>query len=145
MRKTSKSKLLQELEMDAETISELPDGEVSKSCFIVDLMGVVQSINKSSSKTFGELCTQLVLSISQYFHYAEVLVITPDRYDIQHSIKCFERARRTTSAAKERVTQSSSTPLPVNFKEFLGNPKNKSNFVNFFLNFAMKSFQRTMD
>ena len=70
--------------------------------------------------------------------HADTLVIAPDRYDLTDSIKSFERSCRSIVFSSERIIHNELTPLPSNFKEYLKNPKNKSNFVTFFLNFILK-------
>ena len=65
---------------------------------------------------------------------ADILVIAPARYDVEYSIKVFERKRRNLSPTSDRLIHSEFTPLPANFEQFLSNPSNKTNFVKFLLN-----------
>ena len=100
-------------------------------------MGIVPSIKAGDSKTFGDLCFVLVKSLSQYFKYADIIVITPDRYDVKDSIKSFERAKRGAGHSIERIIRDEFTPLPMNFKDYLSNLKNKSRFIEFFLQYTI--------
>ena len=141
MRKTTKSQLLKELTVDIKEIYDLPIEHLYNSCFVIDLMGIVQSIKAGDSKTFGYLCFILVKSLSQYFRYADILVISPDRYDVKDSIKSFERAKRSAGHSIERIIRDKFTPLPRNFKDYLSNLKNKSRFIEFFLQYAIAYFE----
>ena len=104
-------------------------------------MGIVQSIKAGDSKTFGDLCFVLVKSLSQYFKYADIIVITPDRYDVKDSIKSFERAKRGAGHSIQRIIRDEFTPLPRNFKDYLSNLKNKSRFIEFFLQYTIDYFE----
>ena len=143
MRKTQKSTLLKELQMDGTlTDTLLPSALVLiHTCFIVDLMALVQTIKKGSSTTFGDIAANLFNRIKVWYEYADTLVIAPDRYDLTDSIKSFERSRRSTVCSRERIIHNELTAPPSNFKEYLTNPKNKSNFVAFFLNFIIKKMK----
>ena len=145
MRKTAKSNLLKELEMESGSVTHISKDINNKTCYIIDLMGIVQLVKKGDCKNFGDLCLKLTNFINCYFEYTDLLVITPDCYDILDSIKSFERMRRAqNNIVRDRVITNNLTPLPANLKEYLSNPHNKTEFVNFLLNFMMENFQNSM-
>ena len=80
--------------------------------------------------------------MKQYLDVADILILVPDRYDVQNSLKTFERKRRCLSNTPEPIIQNSPTPLPRNFQQFLSNLRNKSNFVKFLLSELEKWFSR---
>ena len=83
-------------------------------------------------------------TVTNAFRYANTVVICPDRYDVQESIKCFERSRRRKAFVPERKIMHENQTLPSNFKEFLMNPKNKCNFVTFLSDFWTSFFRHRL-
>ena len=83
-------------------------------------------------------------TVTNAFRYANTVVICPDRYDVQESIKCFERPRRRKAFVPERKIMHENQTLPSNFKEFLMNPKNKCNFVTFLSDFGTLFFRHRL-
>ena len=140
MNKTAKSKLMQELEVDF-SVNDISTTGKESSCFIIDLMALVQSAVTQNSILFGDLAVCLSQAVTNAFRYANTVVICPDRYDVEESIKCFERSRRKKAFVPERKIMHDNQTLPSNFKEFLMNPKNKCNFVNFLSDFWTSFFR----
>ena len=103
MNKTTKSKLMQELEVDS-SVNDISTTGNDSSCFIIDLMGLVQSAVTQNSILFGDLAVCLSQTVTNAFRYANTVVICPDRHYFQESIKCFEKLRRRkVSFLKERL------------------------------------------
>ena len=138
MRKPNKSVLMHELSVSNQ--KEMPTSSL-KTAYIIDLMAVVQSAIKGNLETFGELAEQLGKYIDHGFRVAACVVITPDRYDVIHYIKSFERARRQTSSSAERIIHSPETKLPVSLKSYLENSANKVHLVNSLLQYWESSYQ----
>ena len=134
MNKTVKSKLMQELEVDSSVNDTSTTGNKS-SCFIIDLMALVQNAVTQNSILFGDLAEGLSQTVTNAFRYANTVVICPDRFDVQESIKCFERLHQRKAFVPERNIMHENQTLPCNFKEFLINLKNKCNFVTFLSDF----------
>ena len=134
MNKTAKSKLIQEFEVDS-SFNDISTTRNESSCFILDLMALVQSAVTQNSILFGDLAVCLSQTVTNASRYAKTVVIFPDRYDVQESIKCFEISRRRKAFVPERKIMHENQTLPSNFKEFLMNPKNKCNFVTFLPDF----------
>ena len=132
--KTCKSKLLQELEVNEKIVAF----EISahNTCVIIDLLGTVQRVSTINCVNFSDICIKLYNNLKQYLDVTVILILVPDRYAVQNSIKAFERKRRCLSNTPERIIQNSSTPLPRNFKQFLSNLCNKST-----LNFCLANLQ----
>ena len=137
MNKTAKSELMQELEVDF-SVNDISTTGKESSCFIIDLMALVQSAATQISILFGDLVVCLSQIVTNAFRYANTVVMCPDRYDVQESIKCFKRFHRRKALVPERkIIQT----FPSNFKEFLMNPKNKCNFVTFLSDFWTSFFR----
>ena len=125
MNKTAKSELMQELEVDF-SVNDISTTGKESSCFIIDLMALVQSAATQISILFGDLAVCLSQIVTNAFRYANTVVMCPDRYDVEESIKCFKRLHRRKALVPERKIIRT---FPSNFKEFLMNQKNKWNFV----------------
>ena len=81
MNKTAKSKLMQELEVDS-SVNDVSTKGNESSCFIIDLMALVQSAVTQNSILFGDLAVCLSQTVTNAFRYANTVVICPDRYDV---------------------------------------------------------------
>ena len=138
MRKTAKSNFLKELMIDISISDHLPDHDLSSTISLIDFMVLVQSTQKGESKTSGDLAKVIAESVTSSFRFASKIVLCPDRYDAEYSIKSFEREKRATASSRERVIHNERTPLPHNFKEFLMNAKKKVSFISFVLNFIVE-------
>ena len=92
MRKTNKSQLLKEIEIEQTSVPFLTQEESSAT--IIGFMAVIQSLNKSGLETFGELSDRLKSTFYSRFKESNQIAIVPDRYDIVLSIKSDERNRR---------------------------------------------------
>ena len=100
MNKTAKNKLMQELEVES-SFNDISTTGNDSSCFMINLMALIQSAI-THSILFGELAVCLSQTVTNAFRYAKTVVIFPDRYDVQESIKCFERSRQRKAFILER-------------------------------------------
>ena len=91
-------------------------------------MLLVQSIQKGEARTLGNLAKVIAESVTRF---GNQIVLCPDRYDAEYSIKSFDREKRATASSREHVIHNERTQLSSNSKEVLMNAKNKS-FVHFF-------------
>ena len=137
MRKTAKSKLLAELEIDTNSVKALPD-YINSSAYIIDFMASLQISKKGKLATFSDLSEALSIAA---FKFGNIVSVVPDRYDIELSIKSDERKRHSKTHVAERKIISGETKLPSNMQVFLMNLKNKIHIVNFILDDWMKRFQ----
>ena len=132
MRKTNKSQLLKELENMTTSTETLVNENKEKSATIIDFMALVQSLNKSGLQTFDQLTARLESSILSNRKESNILVLVPDRYDLQDSIKSDERARRQTSEEVPVVDiVNGSLKLPKDLATYLSSSKNKTNLINY--------------
>ena len=138
MRKTAKSNLLKELMIDINIPDHLPDHDPSSNIYLIDFMVLVQPIQKEESKTFGDLTKGIAESVTSSSRFGSKIVLCPDRYDAEYSIKSFKREKCATAFSRERVIHNERTQLPPNFTEFLMNAKNKVSFISFVLNFLVE-------
>ena len=129
MRKVAKSKLLHEIEMKESSENCLPQRQDSVT--IIDFMAVVQTSISSKPVTFQDLLKYFENCISTAFKESTKVVLVPDRYDIQLSIKANERLRRAGSVGPEIKIHSESQRLPKDFHCYLSNSKNKVNLINY--------------
>ena len=120
--------------IDINILDYLPDHDPSSTIYLIDFMVLVQSIQKGESKTFRDLAKVAAESVTSSFRFGSKIVLCPDRYDAEYSIKSFEREKRATVSSRERVIHNERRKLPSNFKEFLMNAKNKVSFISFVLN-----------
>ena len=77
MNKTSKCKLMQELEVDS-SVNDISTKGNESSCFIIDVMAPVQSAVTQNSILFGDLTVCLSQTVTNAFRYANTVVICPD-------------------------------------------------------------------
>ena len=132
MRKTNKSQLMKELESLSTSKETLHTEIKDKSVTVVDFMVLVQSLNKSGLQTFEQLATRLQFSVLSNFKESNVIVLVPDRYDVEDSIKSDERARRQNITEVPVIDISNgSLRLPKNLSSYLSSSRNKENLINF--------------
>lgn len=104
IRKTDKSSLLHKLELDVSNEeTTFTDKCHSNTSFIIDLMATVHSVSTKEVSIFSELSVALLSYINSAFKLADVVAVVPDRYDILHSIKCFERSQHNKFQYVERI------------------------------------------
>ena len=120
--------------IDINILDYLPDHDPSSTIYLIDFMVLVQSTQKGESKTFRDLAKVAAESVTSSFRFGSKIVLCPDRYDAEYSIKSFEREKHATVSSRERVIHNERRKLPSNFKEFLMNAKNKVSFISFVLN-----------
>ena len=94
-------------------------------------MAVVQSSNKKGLQYFSDLAKRLTSCVFSGLKESNHVAIVPDRYDNKHSIKTDERSRRQSLEAKEIAIESDKQRVPKHFQQYLNNPCNKINLVNF--------------
>ena len=140
MRKTAKSKLLEELEIDTNSVKAHPDYSNS-SAYIIGFMAILQTAKKGKLATFSDLSDALSEQVLSAFKFGNIVSVVPDRYDIELSIKSDEHKRCCKTHVAERKIISGETNLPSNMQVFLMNLKNKIHIVNFILDDWMKRFQ----
>ena len=102
--------------------------------FLVDAMAFVNRYQYLGAKTFDEV-TRLYVRHMLYLkptHCTHVHFVG-DRYDFgeDKSLKGDERHRRDQSGKSQEYHPSSSLPVP-DFKNFMKNPSNKANLLDFF-------------
>ena len=72
----------------------------------------------------------IIYKIISSFQESDLLVIVPDRYDVELSIKSAERLHRTANSAQE-IEITSDRKVPKSFQNYLSNASNKTNMVNY--------------
>ena len=112
IRKTAKSNLLAELEIDTNSVKALPDYSNS-SAYIIDFMAILQTAKKGKLAMFSDLSEALNEQVLSAFKFGNIVSVVPDRYDIELSIKS-ECKRRSKTQVAERKIISGETKLPSN-------------------------------
>ena len=129
MRKTSKRKLLKEAEITE--YSKLPLlGYQYASGTVIDFMATIQPTNFSKFERFSNMADGIIYKIISSFQESDLLVIVPDRYDVELSIKSAERLHRTANSAQE-IEITGDRKVPKSFQNYLSNASNKTNMVNY--------------
>ena len=97
-----RSKLLEEIEKEAASVKSIPHSQ-EKIAWVTDRMALIQMVKAGNSTTFGELSDILFGIILNTFKKPSVKCVDVvfDRYDIEDSIKSFERVRRGIEASIE--------------------------------------------
>ena len=134
MRKTNKSVLLKELEIDESSLTTIPTECKETSATIIDFMAVVQSFNKAGLVTFSDLAKRFEPAIFSGLKDSRTVVLVPDRYDVTFSIKSDERSRRQKYYSAEIEIRNDDQKLPKSFQSYLDNPRNKINLVTYIFN-----------
>ena len=129
MRKTSKSKLLKQIEIAQLSQQSLTEYQYT-SATIIDFMATIQSIDYSKFERFSNVADGITSKILSSFQDNNFLVIVPDRYDFELSIKTAERLRRTETSCQE-IEIIGNRKVPKSFQSYFGNASNKVNLVNY--------------
>ena len=94
MRHTAKSNLLNEIEIKRYSLPFLM-GNPDLGATATDFMAILQSIDYIKFEKFSNVADEISKKILSSFLECEVLVVVPDRYDFEFSIKAAERKRQT--------------------------------------------------
>ena len=130
LRKTNKSTLLHELEMENSLLPPVDNPQVKTSC-IIDLLAIIQTTPKGTKKTFGEFSDAILNTLMTKLRNASEVHVVPDRYDNEESIKAEECRRSGSSKPIEVVIHGRETKLPSDLKRFLSSGTNKTRLVKF--------------
>ena len=128
MKKTSKSKLLKEAEITE--YSKLPLlGYQYASATVINFMATIQPTEFSKFEWFSNVVDEIIYKIMPSFPENDLLVIVPDRYYVELSIKSAERLRRTANSVQE-IEITSNRKVQKSFQSYLSNASSKTNMVN---------------
>ena len=139
MRKTAKSKLLAELEIDTNRVKALLDYSNS-SAYIIDFIAILQTAKKGKLATFSDLSDALSEQVLPAFKFGNIVSVVPDRYEIEPSSKSDERKRHPKTHVAERKL-SWRNEASIKHASVSDELKNKIHIVNFILDDWMKRFQ----
>ena len=76
------------------------------SATILDFMAIIQSTIQKKVGTFGQLLDNLKSSVSWAFQESNIIVLIPDRYDVEQSVKSAERSRQQQCVGQEVLISS---------------------------------------
>ena len=74
-------------------------GNLDHGAAAINFMAVLQSIDYNKFERFSNVAHQISAKLLFSFLECEVLVVTPDRYGFQFSIKSAERKHRTEDSS----------------------------------------------
>ena len=114
MRKTDKSKLLHELEIDGSSTADLPTlSDPATTATVIYFMAIVQIAVTSKPEPPSQLQTCIESHIKAAYKQCSTVALGPERYDFSMSIKGGERERRGSSKSQpESQIHSSIQKLP---------------------------------
>lgn len=123
MRKSNKADLEQKIEATCEEVHILPH-ITGQSIYIIDGMAFLQCQNEALFQTFDDLGNIIFAHIKSVITGplgTDTIVLVFYCYDVRHSIKQFERARRGTAddgtAASHKITGKHSSQLSHVFEK----------------------------
>ena len=119
MRKTSKIKLLKEVEITEYSKPPLL-GYQYVSATVIGFMATTQPTKFSKFERFS--------NVSDDTSFYWLLVIVPDRYNVELLIRSAERLRRTENLVQD-IKITSSRKVLKSFQSYLNNDSNKTNMV----------------
>ena len=92
-------------------------------------MAIIQPNDISKFERFS-IADSITFKIISSFQESDLLVIVPDRYNVELSIKSVERLRRTANSAQE-IEIISDRKMPKSFQSCLSNVSKKTKMVNY--------------
>ena len=128
LHKAVKIKLLEEIEKEAASVKSIPHSQ-EKIDWVIEGMALI--LKAGNATTFAELSDILFGIILNTFKKPSVKRVDAvfDRYDIEDSMKSFERVRRGSGASIELRIYGRQVKLPNQWQKFIKNPKNRANLV----------------
>jgi hypothetical protein len=136
LRKTCKSKLLTEIEKDAISCKSLPPfADSNKTCWILDGMAILHTVQHGGKETFGDLADVLLDVVLRPFQLDKSCAridIVFDRYDNPLSIKEMERSRRQSADSSISIhIKNEFTRIPLQWLRFITSSANKMQIIQF--------------
>ena len=98
MRHTAKSNLLNEIEIKRYSLPSLM-GNLDLGSTVTNFMAISQSIDYSKFKGISNVADEISEKLLSCFLECKVLVVVPDRYDFEFSVKPAEKKRRKEDSA----------------------------------------------
>ena len=129
LRKGIKSKLLLELEKETVVSENLPSSEEQETTWVIDGMAILQMVKFSSCTRFIELSDKLLkVALQPLLQYNDCvrLDVVFDFYEMENSIKAFERTRRKAADPLMINISGPQTMIPKQWSKFMSSSKNKS-------------------
>ena len=105
MRKSCKSDVEKQFENEVSPVLSLPDFDPSLTTYIRDSMALVQCMDATKHRTFGDFATDYCRQLTSCFAKAHTVADVFDRYDVNNPIKSAERERRTKVTSHTKVFQ----------------------------------------
>lgn len=138
MRKTTKSELLHEFELDVTSPNTIP-AAIGPSVYIRDAGGAVQTMNGCNYDNFNGLGEAYLKTLALHLQEAQVVVDVFDRYDDPDSVKAMERELRAGNLAYGKVyTVNASSRVPP-WRKFLAVNQNKKSLNLFLSNYVVEN------
>ena len=96
-------------------------GDSDLGATVTDFMAILQSIDYNKFESFSNVADEISTKLLSSFPECEVLVVVPDRYDFEFSIKATERKRRREDTTHRKLKLLITKNFQSHFKVTLGN------------------------
>ena len=144
MRKTTKADLTAKLESTCDEVQDLTTS--CPTAYVIDGMGLLQTLNESLFTTFDDLGDQILktirLLLAKNLGILSITIVF-DRYDQEQSVKQNERLRRGLETGATYIIKGSRT-VP-NYRKFLQNPDNKAALAAFVSDYVLSTGTAVLD
>jgi hypothetical protein len=143
MRKSCKSDLVQQFENEVSPVLSLSDFDPSLTTYIRDGMALVECMDATKHRTFGDLATDYCKQLTSCFAKAHTVADVFDRYDVNKNSEKNPLSRLKESVvlkvtAHTKVFQVIEGRNIPDWKKFLSVKENKQALVNLFGDFIVK-------
>ena len=129
MRDTAKSNMLNEIEINKQSLPSLM-GNPDLGATVTDFIAILQSVDYSKFERFSNIADEISAKLLSSFLECEVLVAVTDGYDFEFSIEAAERKRRTEDPTHmQEIEIIESQKFLKSFQSYLGNSNNKTKLV----------------
>ena len=93
---------------------------------------ILKSTDYNKFEIFSNVADEISANLLSSFLACEVLVVVPDRYDFEFSIKAAERKHRTDDSTHMQENEIiGNRKDPTSFQSCFGNSNNKTNLVKY--------------
>ena len=97
---------------------------------VTNFMATSQFIDFRKFERFSNVAEEISTKLLSWFLECEVLVVLPDRFDFEFSIKTTERKRRReNSTHMQEIEVIDNQKFPKSIQSYLGNLTNRINLV----------------
>ena len=105
-------------------------GKPDHGATAINFIAILQSIDYNKFEIFWNLTDEISAKLLSNFLECEVLVVIPDLYGFEFSIKGAERKHRTEDSTHiQKIESIDNRKVRKSFQSYIGNSNNKNNLV----------------